>query len=281
MIGFLSSSILKHFETKPQISAFYPNDTPETEILEIKQQLEQSGLTKEVTYISSKDAVQRFKEDTQDDDIDPNLDIVNERILPPSLEITSWNIEDLRSLKTIVEQKEGVNVIFIEEVVNKLESWLGGVRTAGVVLLALLFIESILVVWTIIGMRISQRKHEIEIMRLLGATGWYIRAPFIVEGMLYGLVGSIIGAAATLGILYFISPGIQAFLTGIPIIPLTPQTFMAMLSSNVSRIAVDGIPLHPISPLFIVMLLSAEMVIGMLIGAIGSYAAVVRNLKRY
>jgi cell division transport system permease protein len=200
LIGFLSSAILKHFETKPQISAFYPNDTPETEILEIKKQLEESGLTKQVIYISPQEAVVRFQSDTQTDDIDTDLNIVSDKILPPSLEVTAWNISDLRSLKTIVEQKEGVNVVYVEEIINKLDSWLNGVRMGGVILLALLFIESILVVWTIIGMRISQRRHEIEIMRLLGATSWYIRAPFIVEGMVYGIVGSIIGSAITLGI---------------------------------------------------------------------------------
>lgn len=280
MIGFLSSSVLKHFETKPQISAFYPNDTPESEILEIKKQLEESGMTKEVKYISSKEAVEKFKQETEDE-IDSSLDILSDKVLPPSLEVTAWNLQDLRSLKTIVEQKEGVNVVFVEEIVNKLDTWLNGIRTGGVVLLTLLFIESILVVWTIIGMRISQRKHEIEIMRLLGATSWYIRAPFIVEGMIYGIIGSIIGTVATLIILSSISPGIQSFLTGIPTVALTPKAFLAVISNSTHTAALDGIPLSPITPGFVLLLLSIQIALGMFIGAIGSYSAVVRNLKRY
>lgn len=281
MIGFMSSAILKHFETKPQISAFYPNDTPETEILDIKKQLEDSGLTKEVQYISSQEAVERFKEETSDDGVDSTLDIISDKVLPPSLEITAWNIEDLRSLRTIVENKEGVNVVFVEEIVDKLDSWLNGIRFGGFVLLVLLFIESILVVWTIIGMRISQRKHEIEIMRLLGATSWYIRAPFIIEGMVYGIIGSIIGTLVTVAILSSITPGIESFLTGIPVVPLTPQAFLSVVTNNVESLALDGVPLSPISPVFVVMLLALEMCVGMAIGAIGSYSAVVRNLKRY
>jgi len=281
MIGFMSSAILKHFETKPPIFAFYPNDTPEIEILDIKKELEQSGLTKEVEYISSKDAVKRFKEDTSSDGIDSTLDIISDKVLPPSLEVTAWNIADLRSLKAIVEKKEGVDVVFVEEIINKLDNWLSGIRFGGLILLLLLFVESILVVWTIIGMRISQRKHEIEIMRLLGATSWYIRAPFIIEGLVYGMIGSIIGTLVTVAILGYITPGIETFLTGIPIIALTPQSFMSVITNNVESLALDGVPLSPISPVFVLLLVALQMAAGMAIGAIGSYAAVVRSLKRY
>ncbi len=278
LLAFVSSGILKHFETQPQISAFYPNETPEDEILSVKKQLEQTNLTKEVKYISSKQAVEIYKKDTAIDNIDPNLDLISDKVLPPSLEITAWNLNDLRALKTMVERKEGVKVVFIEEIVNKLASWLSGLRTGGLVLLVLLAIESILVVWTIIGMRISQRKHEIEIMRLLGATSWYIRSPFILEGVLYGIIGSMIGVLITAGLLSFVLPGITAFLNGIPIIPLSPENALKVISSANE---LDGVPLAPVSPLFIVLLMSVEAVIGAFIGAIGSYSAVVRNLKRY
>lgn len=278
LIAFVSSGILRHFETQPQISAFYPNETPETEILDIKKQLEMTNLTKEVKYISSKDAVEIYKKDTAIDNIDPNLDLISDKVLPPSLEITAWNLDDLRSLKTIVEKKEGVKVVFIEEIVNKLSSWLSGLRSGGLILLILLGIESILVVWTIIGMRISQRKHEIEIMRLLGATSWYIRSPFILEGILYGVIGSIIGVLVTAGLLQLVLPGISSFLSGIPIVELSPENAIKVLT-NASGL--PGVPLSPVSPLFILMLISIEALIGALIGAIGSYSAVVRNLKRY
>jgi cell division protein FtsX len=84
MIAFFSGAVLKHFETKPQISAFYPNDTPESEILDVKKQLEQTNLTKNVKYISSKDAVEIYKKDTAGEDVDPNLDLVSDKVLPPS-----------------------------------------------------------------------------------------------------------------------------------------------------------------------------------------------------
>jgi cell division transport system permease protein len=280
MIAFLSGAVLKHFETKPQISAFYPNDTPESEILDVKKQLEQTNLTKNVKYISSKDAVEIYKKDTAGEDVDPNLDLVSDKVLPPSLEITAWDLNELKLLKGMVEKKEGVKVIYIEEVVNKLSIWLNGLRTTGLVLLTLLIIETVLVVWTIIGMRISQRRHEIEIMRLLGATSWYIRSPFLIEGMLYGVIGSVIGVAITMGLLQSILPSIKAFLEGIPMQALSVTAVLSVISESLTQQRVDGVPLAPISPLFVLALAAVEAVIGMLIGAIGSYFAVVRNLKK-
>jgi cell division transport system permease protein len=180
----------------------------------------------------------------------------------------------------MVEKKEGVKVIYIEEVVNKLSIWLNGLRTTGLVLLTLLIIETVLVVWTIIGMRISQRRHEIEIMRLLGATSWYIRSPFLIEGMLYGVIGSVIGVAITMGLLQSILPSIKAFLEGIPMQELSVTAVLSVISESLTQQRVDGVPLAPISPLFVLALAAVEAVIGMLIGAIGSYFAVVRNLKK-
>jgi cell division transport system permease protein len=217
LIAFISSSIFKHFETKPQVLAFYPNDTPESEILDIKKQLESTKLSKEVKYISSEQAAEEFKKDTKD--IGDTVDLASEKILPPSLEISAWSLADLQTIKSIVEKKEGVKVIYVEEIVQRLSTWLNGLRTGGIVLLTLLIVESILVIWTIIGMRISQRKHEIEIMRLLGATTWYIRSPFIFEGILYGFIGGLIGVVITIALLFYALPGITAFLTGVPLIP--------------------------------------------------------------
>jgi cell division transport system permease protein len=278
LIAFVSSSIFKHFETKPQVLAFYPNDTPESEILDIKKQLESTKLTKDVKYISSTQAAEEFKKDTKD--IGDSVDLASEKILPPSLEISAWNLSDLKTIKSLVEKKDGVKVIYIEEVVDKLSTWLNGLRTGGLILLTLLMIESILVIWTIIGMRISQRKHEIEIMRLLGATSWYIRAPFIFEGVLYGFIGGFIGVSITIGLLFYAIPGVQAFLTGVPVVALTPQNFLNTLFLNPAETALDGIPLFPVTPLFMLLFTVLVTGSGMLIGAVGSLAAVIRSLKK-
>jgi cell division transport system permease protein len=66
--------------------------------------------------------------------------------------------------------------------------------------MVLLSLVSIFIMATIIGIKISQKKEDIEIMKLIGATNWYIRWPFLTEGILYGIIGAVVGwAIATVG----------------------------------------------------------------------------------
>ena len=64
-------------------------------------------------------------------------------------------------------------------------------------------------------------------MRLLGATKWYVKRPFMLEGMIYGLLGALIGWGVIIGVLLYITPWVQNFLTEIPLFPI-PLDFFAI-----------------------------------------------------
>ena len=114
-------------------------------------------------------------------------------------------------------------------------------------------IVSIFIMMTVIGFKVSQKKDEIEIMKLLSATNWYIRWPFVLEGIVYGVLGTLIGWFMASGALLYATPYLESFLRGIPILP--------------------------VSPLFLVGLLIAELVIAVLLGVLASSLAVLRYLK--
>jgi cell division transport system permease protein len=90
-------------------------------------------------------------------------------------------------------------------------------------------------------------------MRLIGAGSWYIRWPFIFEGIFYGLIGALFGWLITVGALLYATPYLSSFL--------------------------KGIPLFPISPVFLLQLLALEAIVAILLGAFSSYLAVLRYLK--
>jgi cell division transport system permease protein len=105
----------------------------------------------------------------------------------------------------------------------------------------------------IIGMKISQKKKDIEIMRLIGAGGWYVRWPFIVEGISYGAVGAILGWGISSGTLWWATPFLTDFL--------------------------KGIPLFPIPLIFFFGLLGIEILVAIILGILSSFLAVLRYLK--
>ena len=110
-----------------------------------------------------------------------------------------------------------------------------------------------MVILVIVGMKVALRKEEIEILKLIGATSWYIRAPFVLEGMFYGLVGATISWIITYILLLYSTPLLVSFLSGIPILP--------------------------VSPIFMLTLLLGLILGGVMIGILGSLLATRRYLK--
>jgi len=102
-------------------------------------------------------------------------------------------------------------------------------------------------------MKASMRRREIRIMQLIGATAWYIRSPFLVEGIFYGLIGAFLAWIFVYSLLLYATPALTEFLSGIPLLP---------------------IPL-----IFLLLLLGGLTFVGVLIGGLGALLAVKRHLR--
>jgi cell division transport system permease protein len=247
-----STKIISYFESKPQVTAFFKEETKSENITALAEQVKASGKVAEVTYVSKKEALAIYKQQNKDDPL--LLELVTEDILPASLEISTVKIEDLAPVSETLKTSPYVSeVIFQRDVVSQLTKWTDAIRKIGIVIIILLSLVSVFIMATIIGFKISQKREEIEIMRLLSATKWYVRWPFIVEGMFYGVIGALIGwAIASAGLLYA-TPYLQSFL--------------------------GSIPLLPVSFLFLLALLGVELLIAVILGSYASFLAVLRYLK--
>jgi cell division transport system permease protein len=145
------------------------------------------------------------------------------------------------------------DVVFQKDVVSILTSWTNALRGIGLALIIVLSLVSIFIMIIIIGIKISQKKEDIGIMRLIGASRWYIRWPFILEGISYGIVGAVLGWLISAGILWYANPFLSSFLSGMSILP---------------------IPL-----IFIFGLLGIEIIVAIILGTLSSFLAVLRYLK--
>lgn len=249
---FGSSRVISYFESKPQVTAFFKEDATQENIDELADAVKQSGKVASVKFVSKQEALELYKRQNQDDPL--LLDLVTEDILPASLEIATTRIEDLNDVSTQLQQSPFVSeVVYQKDVVDTLSSWIGALRKIGFVLTILLATVSVFIMVIIIGFKISQKKDEIEVMRLLSATKWYVRWPFLLEGIFYGVIGALIGWVISTGTLLYATPLLESFL--------------------------KGIPLLPVSPLFLIVLLVAELVLAVILGAFSSFLAVLRYLK--
>lgn len=252
ILTILSIRFISYFESRPQLTVFFKDSATRADIDLLQKKLESTGKTSSINYVSKEEALKIYKEQNKSDPI--LLDLVTSDILPSSIEVQALQAQDLSSLATIVKDSDKVEeVVFQKDIIDTLVSWTNALRRVGLAVIAILVTVSVLMIVTIIGIKITLRRDEIEIMKLIGATNWFIRAPFLMEGAFYGLVGSLLGGVIAIGIFYSLVPSLESFLQGVAIFPL--------------------------SPLILLELLLIEIIIACTLGAFASYLAVLRYLK--
>src|SRR3990170_3532319 len=202
------------------IAFFAPGeDLVDTQIANIRAQLTATGKLNQFRYVSTHEAEAIYKEKNKDNPL--LLELVDYKILPASIEISANQLNDLAGLKAILQTQEGVeDVVFYEDIIQSLQNWISSVEKLGAIAIAYLTLESILVILVIIGLQISSRREEIEILKLLGATNWFIKKPFIVNGLMYGLVGSFLAWSVSYILLLYATPFLANWLGDIPLLPV-------------------------------------------------------------
>lgn len=247
-----SSKAINYFESRPQVTAFFKNEVKQSDIDNLKNNLMTSNKIANIKFVSKEDALKIYREQNKNDPL--LLELVTADILPASLEISTKKIEDLSAVNNMLKESPLVSeVVFQKDVVSVLTSWTNALRSIGLGLIIVLSLVSIFIMVIIIGVKISQKRQDIEIMRLIGAGGWYIRWPFIFEGIFYGSAGAVSGWLISAGALWYTTPFLSSFLKGIPIFPL---------------------PL-----VFILGLLGVEVMVAVILGTLASFVAVLRYLK--
>lgn len=226
MFSFLllgADKVLRYFESSPQIIGFFEISTPQEQIQTIENQIKLKPYVTDVKIVSKEQALEIYKKENQENPL--LVELVTADILPASIEVSANSINDLAQINNDLKAAEGIDeVVYQEEILQSLSRWTNTLRTVGVGLIAIMGTISFLTITVITMMKAASKKGTITIMRLVGATKWYIRAPFVVEGMLYGFFGSVIGWSITFIALLYLTPHITSFLGEIPVFPI-PVTF--------------------------------------------------------
>ncbi len=247
-----SQTSLRYFESKPQVIAFFKEGTTETDISTIENALQQESRVTKTKFISKEMALQIYRDRNKNDPA--LLELVTANILPSSLEISTQTPEDLQPVAEILKREPVVSdVIVPEDVVQTLTSATRIIRVVGGSTVGFLLVFATLVIVMIIGFKIRLKRTEIEIMRLLGASPSFIRNPFLLEGIFYGVAGAFLAWVFSYALLWYFTPFLQGYL--------------------------GEVNLLPVNPLFMLALLGGNLTLAILVGTIGSFAAVKRYLK--
>jgi len=255
LLSYGSIQILKYFESAPQVIGFFKagEDLSDAEIANIRNQLDKTGKLADFRYVSTREAEAIYKEKNKDNPL--LLELVDYKILPASIEISAYKLSDLSGLRNILANQEKVDdIVYYQDIVSSLSKWVKSLKILGGIVISYLTIESILIILVIIGMQIASRREEIQILELIGSTSWFIKKPFVISGVMYGMIGSFLAWGFSYLLLLYSTPFLINWL--------------------------QEIPLLPISIWFMLALLGTELVLGATVGIVGSLIATSRFLKK-
>ncbi|NCO12031.1 MAG: hypothetical protein COZ34_01230 [Candidatus Pacebacteria bacterium CG_4_10_14_3_um_filter_34_15] len=220
-----ASKVLQHFETRPQIIAFFELETPITDIEKTAEKIRAKPYVESAKIITQDDALKLYQEENKNDPL--LLELVTADILPASIEVSGRNIESLINIKNDFDEFNQVeDVVFQEDVVSILSKWINTAEIIGISATSILALISFLIIMIVIAMKATAQKKSITVMRILGATKGYIKIPFMYEGMIYGLVGATIGWLVTFSILLYLTPSINEVLGEIKLLPIPIEFYI-------------------------------------------------------
>tara|TARA_B100000745_G_scaffold173853_1_gene113921 strand:- start:1037 stop:1963 length:927 start_codon:yes stop_codon:yes gene_type:complete len=259
------TNVLDQVRDKVDVNVYFVVDAPEIEILEFKDQVEDLPEVSYVTYTTREDALAQFRERHKDDQLTLQaLDELGENPLGASLAIKAVEPSQYESIAAFLDTDpvlgaggvsiiDDVNYFQNKIVIERLNGITDAVERIGI-LLALVFIAaSIIIAFNTIRLAIYSAREEIKVMRLVGASNMYVRGPFIIEGVLYGVAATIITIIFFYPVTFYFAEYTQEWLGGVNLFEYYTSNFG-----------------------FIFMMLLAA---GVVLGVISSFLAVQKYLK--
>lgn len=217
----LLSSSIDQIEKKVDISVYFTPVAPESDIVALQDELDKFPQVESVEYISRGQALENFKaRHTNNALITQSLEELGENPLGASLNIQAQNPEQYESVAKFLNASsyssiiDKINYFQNKLVIERLSNILTGARTLGWGVTLVLAGIVVLVAFNTIRMAIFTAREEIHIMRLVGAENSFIRGPFLVVGILYGVVSAIITMILFYPLTLWLGPKAAGFFGG-------------------------------------------------------------------
>lgn len=199
MILSINSLVIETKTKFDEIEIYLSDDVTEEELNLIEDRIEKTGGVTSITYRSREEALKIMTEDWGEEGY--LLEGLEEdNTLPDSYIIQVANIQYADEVVKSVESIKGVDRInYHKEIIDKLMIFANYIRIGGMAIISLLIFVSIFIISNTIKLTVTARKREINIMKYVGASNGYIKGPFIIEGVMFGLIGALI----SIGLTYF------------------------------------------------------------------------------
>ena len=236
--GAIVNSLVKDVESKVSIQVFILDDAPSQDIEVLQRQLQNNPLVKAVSFTTKEEAYEKFKKTMEQS---PEvIESIEGNPLPASLDVELNNAQDVEQVVEEIKASDAFlriadrpddpakSLKYGQDTVRKLFAFTNVLRYVGIAFVVMLALVSLIFINNTIRLAIYARRNEIGIMRLVGASNWFIRAPFILEGVFQALIGAFFAIGTILAFHLWGLPRIQQAIAFMAI--TVPGTVMAQIA---------------------------------------------------
>jgi len=191
-VVYTSAQIATYLSQKPEVIGFFKDSVEENKILELKKELETKDFVFEVKYVSKDDAMKSFLEENKDKK--ELIASVTSNPFPAHLNVKAGSLADISKVADVLKQKGDLfeKIDDSHEFLAKLTSIVRGIQIITLGILFVFILCTAFVVMLGMALNVYAQKAEIIIMKLVGATNWYVISPFIVLNLILATISSLI-----------------------------------------------------------------------------------------
>lgn len=221
ILNLIGNAAVNNIKAKIDVTVYLKSNISKDQIAGLGKNIEEISGVSQTEYISSEKALENFRQKHQDNRV--IADILKEftdNPLEPVFVIKAKNPENYPTIvKTLEEARyqesiRKVNYKDNQVMINRITATANSLANVGIIISAIFATIAVLVMFNTIRLTIYSRSAEIEIMKIVGATNWYVRWPMIIEGILYGLIAAIISLVILYPAMQIISPKIETYFQG-------------------------------------------------------------------
>jgi cell division transport system permease protein len=210
LIGYGADSLTTQWKGGIEFIVFMNADATDEQDALVRDAIESSDRIKDYKYLDQQAAYEEFKDLFSDK---PELiDSVTPEVLPPSYRVVPVDPdpEEVETLGAQFDNAPGVREVrYATEALRNLEDLTNSIKNGLTLAAGVLLVVAVLLILNTISTAMQSRRREIEVMKLVGATNWFIRVPFMLEGLFHGIVGAGLAVAGMTAVNEIIFPRVR------------------------------------------------------------------------
>lgn len=233
----VSRFLISTIQEKVDISVYFNEESLEEEILKVKDELSKISGVKDIEYVSRDDALSRFTERHKNQpDLMESLTMVGKNPFLASLNVRAGEFAQYADISNFLTNDSFKDIVTEvdyfqrEPVIEKLFSLTSDINKAGIIFSIALGFLALCLAFNQVRLAIYDSRKEIKIMRLVGASNWYIRSSFLVQGIIIGALSALIGLLVFVPACLFLSPKLEILAPGLNIFDYFLNNFFVIFS---------------------------------------------------